>query len=171
MSTKIQENIIWWKNYFWNPSTCTSECGKHLGSITGNSVITCNEIIEATKPISTKTVPMKFIPTTFYILLTFLLLAIALLIAASIYCYLMKRWSKQENLQYHSSNNYCYSELSWSAFSRVWTEYGEIRSIYSKCGKMQIRITPNMDTFYAVNRLKEIDINNIIQKWVINLKK
>ena len=29
---------------------------------------------------------------------------------------------------------------------------------------MQIRITPNMDTFYAVNRLKEIDLNNIIQK-------
>ena len=159
------------KLYFWNPSTCTSECGKHLGSITGNSVITCNEIIEATKPISSKTLPIKFIPTIFYILLTFLLLAIALLIAASIYCYLIKRWSKQENLQYHSRDNHCSSELSWSAFSRVWNEYGEIRSIHSECGKMRIRITPNIDTFYAMSRLKEIDFNNIIQKWVINLKK
>ena len=32
-----------------------------------------------------------------------------------------------------------YSELFWSLFSRVWTEYGEI-----------LRITPNTDTFYAV---------------------
>ena len=43
------------------------------------------------------------------------------------------------------------------AFSRIWTEYGEIRSIspYSvrmreNAGKMRTRITPNTDTFYAV---------------------
>ena len=42
-------------------------------------------------------------------------------------------------------------------FSRIWTEYGEIRSIspYSvrmreNVGKMQTRITPNTDSFYAV---------------------
>ena len=43
-----------------------------------------------------------------------------------------------------------YSELFWSAFSRNKTEYGQIRSIQSKCGKMGTRITPNTDIFYAV---------------------
>ena len=43
-----------------------------------------------------------------------------------------------------------YSELFWSAFSRIWTEYGEILCIQSECGKMRFGITPNMDTFYAV---------------------
>ena len=33
-----------------------------------------------------------------------------------------------------------YSELFWSAFSRIWIEYKKMRS----------RITPNTDTFYAV---------------------
>ena len=42
------------------------------------------------------------------------------------------------------------SELFWSAFSRIWTEYGEILCIQSECGKMRFGITPNMDTFYAV---------------------
>ena len=48
-----------------------------------------------------------------------------------------------------------YSELFWSGFSSVRTEYGEIRivslCIRSECGKMRTRITPNMDTFYAVS--------------------
>ena len=35
---------------------------------------------------------------------------------------------------------YPYSELFWSVFSRIRTEYGKIRT----------RITPNTDTFYAV---------------------
>ena len=43
-----------------------------------------------------------------------------------------------------------YSELFLSAFSRIWTEYGEIQSIQSECGKIRTRITPNTDTFYAV---------------------
>ena len=43
-----------------------------------------------------------------------------------------------------------YSELFWSAFSRIRTEYGEIPDILSKCGKMRTRITPNTDTFYSV---------------------
>ena len=55
-----------------------------------------------------------------------------------------------------------YSELFWSAFSSIPTEYGEMRSIsryrvshriQSKCGKMRTRITPNTDTFYAVRCL------------------
>ena len=43
-----------------------------------------------------------------------------------------------------------YSKLLWSAFSRIRTENGEIRSIQSECGKMRTRITPKIDTFYAV---------------------
>ena len=42
-----------------------------------------------------------------------------------------------------------YSELFWSAFSRIWTRYGVSLRIQSECGKMQTRITPNTDTFYV----------------------
>ena len=41
-----------------------------------------------------------------------------------------------------------YSELFWSAFSRV--PFSLSLRIQSECGKMQTRITPNTDTFYAV---------------------
>ena len=30
-----------------------------------------------------------------------------------------------------------YSELFWSAFSRIWTEYGEIRSVFPYSGRMR----------------------------------
>ena len=40
-----------------------------------------------------------------------------------------------------------YSEFFWSLFSRIWTEYGEIKS---KCGKIRTRKAPNTDTFHAV---------------------
>ena len=43
-----------------------------------------------------------------------------------------------------------YSQLFWSAFSRIRTEYEVSLRIQSKCGKMRTRITPNTDTFYAV---------------------
>ena len=50
------------------------------------------------------------------------------------------------------------------AFSRIWTEYGDIPHIspYSvriseNAGKMRIRIPLNMDTFYAVSILLSID--------------
>ena len=35
----------------WNPTACTCENGKYLGSTIGDSVITCDEIIEAAKTI------------------------------------------------------------------------------------------------------------------------
>ena len=38
---------------------------------------------------------------------------------------------------------YSYLELFWSAFSRIWTEYGEM-------WENATRITPDEDTFYAV---------------------
>ena len=50
-----------------------------------------------------------------------------------------------------------YSELFWSVFSRIRTEYGEMRSIspYSRIqyefGKIRTTITPNTDTFYAMS--------------------
>ena len=44
---------------------------------------------------------------------------------------------------------YPYSELFWSTFSRIRTEYGEICSI-----------TPNTDTFYALGYLQKSFINN-----------
>ena len=48
-----------------------------------------------------------------------------------------------------SLRNKCpYSELFWSTFSRIRTEYGEILRI--SCGKMRTRITLNTDTFYPV---------------------
>ena len=43
-----------------------------------------------------------------------------------------------------------YSELFWSVFSRIRTEYGEILRIQYECRKMRTRIIPNTDTFYAV---------------------
>ena len=50
-----------------------------------------------------------------------------------------------------------YSELFWSLFSGIRTEYGEILHIQSKCGKMRTRITPNTDTFNAVIKCKRKD--------------
>ena len=72
------------------------------------------------------------------------------------------------NHQTHSLRKKCmYSEVIlvpiFPAFSFIRTEYGEILRIYpysvrmrENVGKMRTRITPNMDTFYAV-----ININSI----------
>ena len=43
-----------------------------------------------------------------------------------------------------------HSELFQSAFSGIRIENGEILRIQSECGKMQTRITPSTNTFYAV---------------------
>ena len=67
------------KDYTWNPSICSCENGKNLGSIIGDSVIMCDKIIEAIK-----TIPTKAIEINFYILLAFLLITIALLIAVTV---------------------------------------------------------------------------------------
>ena len=42
------------KIYVWNLATCSCENGKYLASIVDNSVIMCDEIIEAE---GTKTIP------------------------------------------------------------------------------------------------------------------
>ena len=90
------------KDYTQNPARCSCKNGKYLASIIDDSVIMCDEIIEETKIVSTKTVSangIKLICTTkiFYILLAFLLIAIALLIAVSIYCYLVKYQAKHKH--------------------------------------------------------------------------
>ena len=60
------------KDSIQNPSTCTSENRKYLESVIGDSVITCDEIIEmtrnipakaaSTKTVKTKTISKKTIP-------------------------------------------------------------------------------------------------------------
>ena len=46
-----------------------------------------------------------------------------------------------------------YSELFWSAFSRIRTKYGEI--LNPNAGKCWTRITPNTDTFHLVKVIKK----------------
>ena len=51
------KNIIYMKknekDYIWNPDTCSCKKSTYLASITNDSVITCDEIIEETKTIQT----------------------------------------------------------------------------------------------------------------------
>ena len=55
---------------------------------------------------------------------------------------------------------YPFSELFWSVFSRIRTEYWILR-IQSKCGKVRTRITLKTDTFYepSANKLREPSAN------------
>ena len=48
-----------------NPVTCSCENGKCIGSVIDDSVIMCDEIIEETKNILTKTVLTKTVPRNF----------------------------------------------------------------------------------------------------------
>ena len=48
------------KDYIVNPATCSCENGKYLEGIIEDSLITCDETIEETKAIPTKTVPTIF---------------------------------------------------------------------------------------------------------------
>ena len=59
-----------------------------------------------------------------------------------------------------------YSELFWSAFSRIWTSYGE--TLQCECGKMRIRITPNTDTFYAVYFLDLENFTHFMSQKIIS---
>ena len=76
----------------WNPATCGCENGKYLANIIDYSVVTCDEIIEETKTISTnfneENINCEI--KSFYILLTFSLITIALLIGVSIYFFMIK---------------------------------------------------------------------------------
>ena len=94
------------KDYIWNRATCGCENGKYLSSVTEDSVIACDETIDTTETILTKTVPRKSTSTSFKFLYTgFLLITIALLVAVSIYCYLRKCQRKQKYLLPHQDIN------------------------------------------------------------------
>ena len=81
------------KCYYWN-ATCSSENGKYLASIIDNSVLTCDEIIDAEKQSQLQQILMKK-NTIYKIKNLYILLA---LIAVSSYCYLIKHKSKQKHL-------------------------------------------------------------------------
>ena len=97
------------KVYIWNPATCSCKNGKYLANIIDNSVITCDEIMDAeTKAVTTNFNKENAICKTkkFYIFLFFLLITIVLFIAVSIYCCLIKHTSKQKHLlPYHVTNS------------------------------------------------------------------
>ena len=76
------------KYYIWNPATCTCKSRKYLVNIIDDSVIMCDEVMNAEE---TKTVTTNFNDKnaiceiqTFYILLVFSLTTTALLRAVSI---------------------------------------------------------------------------------------
>ena len=91
------------KYYIWNPATCSCKNGKYLTNIMYDSVITCDEIINAdtnSYDKETKTVPNNIICETkiLYILLVFLLVTIEFLKDVSIYCYLIEYKAKERRL-------------------------------------------------------------------------
>ena len=53
VSVNILNNICVQKNYIWNTATCNCENSKYVGSVTDNSIIRCDEIIEEIKTIQT----------------------------------------------------------------------------------------------------------------------
>ena len=67
VSVKIYKNIVCDKGYFWNPVTCNCKNGKYAGSIIGDLVVICDEIIDTLYSTSTKTFPAKCTLTNFYI--------------------------------------------------------------------------------------------------------
>ena len=97
---KMKKNIICAKRIIWNPATCTCENGRYAESVTDNSVITCDEIIDAVGKLYAE--PIKIVPTkrnlnkkvvtceTKKLLLAFSLITVRLLLVVSIYCCLIK---------------------------------------------------------------------------------
>ena len=78
------------KDYVWNPATCNCENGKYLASITDDSAITCDQVIESYDE-KIKTIPTNFNKKkasckiqNLYVLVAFLLITIASFIAISI---------------------------------------------------------------------------------------
>ena len=96
------------KDYIWNHVTCCKN-GKYLASIIDDSVITCDEILDAEAKLQdeeTETIPTKFngkniaikAKKYIYILLTLLLITNSFLIVVIVYCYVVKYKSKQKHL-------------------------------------------------------------------------
>ena len=85
------------KIMFGIPQQVAAKNGKYIGSIIGDPLIMCDEIIKETKKYSNKnqTIPRKNTSTVFYILLAFLLIIIALVIAVTISCCFIKNQVKE----------------------------------------------------------------------------
>ena len=87
-----------------------------------DSVNTYDEVTESYDK-EVKTIPTNFNEKNItcktqssYVLLTFLLITITLLIAFSIYCYLIKYWSKQKHLlPFHKAKlkQFCIGSINW----------------------------------------------------------
>ena len=63
---------------------------------------------------------------------------------------LFKLKNQKELCSYTLRKKCPYSELFWSVFSRIQTEYRRILRIspfQSKCGKIETKVTSNTDTF------------------------
>ena len=73
------------KDYIWNPAACSCNNGKYFASILDDSVITCNEIIDAEAKLYDK--------DTKCIIIT---------VAASIYWYLIKYRAKKKHYHFTS---------------------------------------------------------------------
>ena len=77
----------------------------------------CDNVIETTKGVMTKTVPAKITPTNpnkkkvvckmrnFYIILTFLLVTMTFLIVVSIYCFIKYRAKQKHLLSLYDAGN------------------------------------------------------------------
>ena len=57
-----------------------------------------------------------------------------------------------------------YLKFSWSVFSRIWTEYGEILSIYS----YSVHMRENMDQIIPKSKIIPV-VNSLHLKWNLNL--
>ena len=80
------------KNHIWNLATCNCKNRKYLASVTEDSVITCDKIINKTNIVSTKSVPTSF--------------NLAILTGASIYYHLIKQLVKKKHLPYHDASKF-----------------------------------------------------------------
>ena len=95
-----KEHHVYKEDYIWNPAACSCENSKHFASINDDSAIMCDETIETTKIVQTKTISKKSASRNFYILLAILLITITLLITVSTYSYLIK-YQAIKSIYYH----------------------------------------------------------------------
>ena len=59
VSTEIFKKNVSRKGYFWNPATCSCENARYAGSITDDSLISWDEVIETAKSIWQKLFQQK----------------------------------------------------------------------------------------------------------------
>ena len=108
--SECKKHHICEKDYIWKPASYSCKNGQYLANIMDDSVIRCDEIIDAEdksykKETNFNKKKLACKTQNFYILLAILLIKIALLIAASIYCYLIKYQAKEKHLLPFHTNN------------------------------------------------------------------